>query len=54
LLLGSDYPVTTPQDTIDGLRRINDLTQGTNLPKVPEIEIDRLIERDTLQLLGLN
>ena len=54
LLLGSDYPVTTPQDTIDGLRKINNVTQGTGLPKVPEAEIEALIQRDTLQLLGLN
>lgn len=53
LLLGSDYPVTTPADTIAGLRKVNDLTCGTALPKVAEQEIEELIHRDTLQLLAI-
>ena len=53
LLLGSDYPVTTIQETIDGLRGVNRVVAGTSLPRVPEDAIEALIERDALQLLGL-
>ena len=53
LLLGSDYPVTTPAATIESLREVNDVTKGTGLPNVSRDEIEALIHRDTLQLLGL-
>ncbi|MEN9938254.1 MAG: hypothetical protein RLZZ387_4833 [Chloroflexota bacterium] len=53
LLLGSDYPITTVQETIDGLRRVNAIVEGTNLPRVPEEAIEALIERDALSLLNL-
>jgi hypothetical protein len=53
LLLGSDFPITTVQETIDGLRNVNRVVEGTNLPRVPEDEIEAIIERDSLVLLGL-
>jgi predicted TIM-barrel fold metal-dependent hydrolase len=53
LLLGSDYPVTTPAATIESLRKVNDVTKDTGLPNVSRDEIEALIHRDTLQLLGL-
>lgn len=54
LLFGSDWPFTTPAETIDELRRINRFTEGTALPRVPETVIEAIIERNTLTLLGLN
>ena len=39
--------------TIEGLRRLNEMTQGTGLPKLKENEIEALIHRDTLPILGL-
>lgn len=54
LLLGSDYPIMTPQETIDGTRRVNDILEGTKLPRVPQDEIEAIIHRDSLSLLGLN
>ncbi len=53
LLLGSDYPVTTPRETIDGLLAVNRVVEGTGLPRVPEEALHRIVERDTLTLLGL-
>ncbi|HMO57143.1 MAG TPA: amidohydrolase family protein [Roseiflexaceae bacterium] len=53
LLLGSDYPIVTVQETIDGLRNVNRIVEGTHLPRVPEAAIEALIERDSLALLGL-
>jgi predicted TIM-barrel fold metal-dependent hydrolase len=54
LLFGTDYPFTTPAATIEALRRVNDMVQGTNLPRIPVERIEAMIHRDTLQLLGLD
>ena len=53
LLFGSDLPIATPQETIDALWRVNDPIAGTNLPPVPEVELQQILERDSLTLLGL-
>ncbi|MGJ5819708.1 amidohydrolase family protein [Paludibaculum fermentans] len=53
LLLGSDYPFTTPQGTMDALRTVNRMAENTNLPRIPEKAIEDMIHRDTLDLLGL-
>ena len=53
LLFASDYPVATSQETIDACRSVNDVVEGTRLPRVPEDAIEALIHRDSLDLLGL-
>jgi uncharacterized protein len=53
LLFGSDYPIATPQETMDALWRVNDPIEGTRLPPVPEDELRKILERDSLALLGL-
>lgn len=53
LLLGSDFPVATPAETIAGLRAVNDPIAGTGMPRVPEEGIEAIIARDSLALLGL-
>ena len=53
LLLGSDYPFATTQQTIDALRRINDVVRGTGFPPIPDEVIEGIIGRDTLALLGI-
>jgi predicted TIM-barrel fold metal-dependent hydrolase len=53
LVLGSDYPITTPQETIDGMRRVNAPARAANLPLVPEDAIEAIIRRDSLSLLGI-
>lgn len=54
LFLGSDYPVTTPQQTIDGLRNCNQVAKGTSMPQLSEDEIESIIHRDTLGILGIS
>jgi len=54
LLFGSDYPLWTPQEAMDGLRRLNDQLEGTRLPRIPEEVIDGILQRDALDLLGLD
>ncbi|HEY8548358.1 MAG TPA: amidohydrolase family protein [Vicinamibacterales bacterium] len=54
LLFGTDYPFTTPAGTIEALRRVNHMVEGTNLPRIPPERIEALIHRDALPLLGLD
>ena len=53
LLFGSDYPFTTVDASIDGLRRLNDQMEGTALPRLDHEAIEAMIHRDSLSLLGL-
>lgn len=53
LLFGSDYPIATPQETMEALFRVNDPIAGTNLPPVPKEELEKILHRDSLALLGL-
>jgi hypothetical protein len=38
---------------MDALWRVNDPIEGTKLPPVPEDELRKILERDSLALLGL-
>jgi len=53
LLLGSDYPFTTPVETINRLRQVNDVAGSSGLPRIQAEAIEALIHRDTLALLGI-
>lgn len=53
LLFGSDFPYTKPAECIEALYSINQLVQGTNLPVVPREALRGIVERDALELLGL-
>jgi predicted TIM-barrel fold metal-dependent hydrolase len=54
LLLGSDYPITMPQEVIDSLRSLKDFIKTYNLPEVPQELLEQIIHRDALALLELN
>lgn len=53
VLFGSDYPFTTVNASIDGLRGLNEMLAGTALPRLDEDAIEALIHRDSLAVLGL-
>jgi predicted TIM-barrel fold metal-dependent hydrolase len=53
LFLGSDYPFTTPAATLEGLRKVNDFAKGSSMPQVPTGQVEDLINRDTLRVLGI-
>jgi len=53
ILFGSDYPFTTPADSFAGLRALNQLVEGTKLPRISETALEEIIHRDSLSLLGL-
>jgi predicted TIM-barrel fold metal-dependent hydrolase len=54
VLFGTDYPFTTLEASLAGLRNINKVVEGTGMPRVPEEVIEGIIHRDTLGLLGLS
>ena len=39
---------------MDGLRGLNDQLEGTRLPRIPEEVIDGILQRESLDLLGLD
>lgn len=52
LLFGSDFPLWTPKETIEGLYRLTEVG-GLGFPKVETITIDTILKNDTRALLGL-
>ena len=53
ILFGSDYPIATARETADHVRRVNDIVEGTKLPRVPEDRLEEIIHRDSLGILGI-
>ncbi len=53
LLFGSDYPFTTVNDSMAGLRKLNEMVEGTNLPRLDQEQIEQLIHRDGFEILGI-
>ncbi len=51
VLFGTDYPFTTVNDSVAGLRSLNQMLQGTALPRLNEDAIERMIFRDHLPVL---
>jgi uncharacterized protein len=53
LLLGSDYPFFTLQETVAGLSAAASLANRVGLPPIPDETIETIVYRDGLALLGL-
>lgn len=53
VLFGTDYPFTTVNATLAGLRTMNRMLDGTALPRLDEAKVEAMIARDALALLGL-
>lgn len=54
VLFGTDYPFTTANDSIAGIRALNVMLEGTKLPRLKTDEIEAMIHRDSLAILGLD
>lgn len=54
LLFGTDFPFTTVNASIAGIRALNDMLEGTKLPHLDTSEIEAMFQRDSLKLLGLD
>jgi len=53
LLFGSDFPITTPKYAMERLRAVNEIVEGTNLPKISPEQIEQIIHADALGILNL-
>jgi predicted TIM-barrel fold metal-dependent hydrolase len=53
LLFGSGFPFGKAKECIETLLSFNKLLADTNLPTVPRGSIQNIIERDTLEVLGI-
>ncbi|MFC0390703.1 amidohydrolase family protein [Paenibacillus mendelii] len=53
LLFGTDFPFFNIEQTIEALRGLNKLVDGTNLPRIPDAVIDKILYKNTPELLGL-
>lgn len=53
VLFGTDYPFTTANDSVTGIRQLNDMLAGTKLPRLKADAIEAMIYRDSLRLLGI-
>jgi uncharacterized protein len=54
VLFGSDYPFTTVDASLKGMRALNQMLEGTKLPRLDMDEMERMFERDTLGILGID
>jgi predicted TIM-barrel fold metal-dependent hydrolase len=53
LLFGSGFPYSTAAESIEAVYSINQFCHGTNLPTIPREQLRRIVERDSLKLLGI-
>jgi predicted TIM-barrel fold metal-dependent hydrolase len=53
ILFGSNFPYNNAEQCIESLYSTNQFAQGTNLPMVPREALRRIVERESLPLLGL-
>ena len=54
LLFGTDYPFAKGDESVDGLRRANDVIGNSGLPRVTEQTIEGILNRDACGLLRLD
>jgi predicted TIM-barrel fold metal-dependent hydrolase len=53
LLFGSDYPFTTVSASLDGMRKLNNMLEGTALPRLNMEQMEMMFHRDTFSLLEI-
>jgi predicted TIM-barrel fold metal-dependent hydrolase len=53
VLFGSDFPFTTTDSSLAGVRGVNAILAQSGLPPIPPEVVEGIIHRDALSLLGL-
>ena len=53
VFFGSDFPFTVPEESINGVRNVNRVVAGTNLPQISEDIIEGILHRDSFGILGI-
>ncbi len=52
IMFGSDWPMTTPRETEEGLRATREFAKA-GLPEIPEAVIESILYRNSLEILGI-
>ena len=53
IFFGSDWPITTPQETKEKLIELSKYSKKYNLPTIPEDSIEGIINRDAISMLEI-
>ncbi len=53
VLFGSDYPFTTVDASLEGMRKLNMMLEGTALPRLNLNQMEAMFDRDTLGVLEI-
>jgi predicted TIM-barrel fold metal-dependent hydrolase len=53
VLFGSDYPFTTVTASLEGMRKLNCMLEGTMLPRLDMVQMERMFQRNTLDILEI-
>lgn len=54
VLFGTDYPFTTVDASLDGMRKLNDMLAGTALPRLNMEAMEKMFYRDSLRILEID
>ena len=54
LIFGTDFPFTTLEDSLTGLNKICELAEKANLPPIEKADINAIVHRDTMKMLGID
>lgn len=54
VLFGSDYPFTTVDASLDEMRKLNCMLEGTALPRLDMDKMEKMFHRNTLELLEID
>jgi len=54
VLFGSDYPFTTVDASLAGMRNLNGMLEGTSLPRLNMEQMEKMFVRNTLELLEIS
>jgi uncharacterized protein len=53
VLFGSDYPFTTVDASLEGIRKVKSMVENSSLPKINPDSIEQMLFRDTLRSLEI-
>ncbi|MGI8966767.1 MAG: amidohydrolase family protein [Limisphaerales bacterium] len=54
VLFGSDYPFTTVDASLAGMRGLNKMLEGTSLPRLDMEQMEKMFQRNSLELLEIS
>ena len=54
VFFGSDWPVTTPEQTLNGINNLNKYADKYRLPNFSEEILKKIIDRNVIDLLEIN